>query len=190
MTAQLEEAQVKLKKADRYLKLSIIVFIVFMISATGLVSYQLYELQRGLYSQQKQSEERAQADREAAQQRLEKALTENQNQHKKTQAYVKCIANALLMPVAQRSEKVLDECGLETTAPRTTPNSIDTPAVMPTPQVQPSKPSSSQPTTSSPPDPDEPVHDQAKGTIRGLAEDATTFFKNTTTGINNLFGAR
>lgn len=190
MTVQLEEAQLKLKKADRYLKLSIIVFIVFMITATGLVSFQLYELQRGLYGQQKQSEEQAKADRAAAQQRLDKALAENQNQHKKTQAYVKCIANALLMPIAQRSEKVLDECGLETTGPGTTPQSAETPAVMPTPQVQPSKPTSNQPTTSSPPDPDEPTKGSSKGAIRGLVDDAATFFKNTTTGINNLFGAR
>jgi hypothetical protein len=115
---------------------------------------QLTNLQTGIDRQREQSEQQEKADVEEAQKRLEQALRDNERLERQTQAYVKCIAIALIMPAADRSKEVFDKCGIEAqpnASPLVAPLS---PAAMPTTQPQPKNPTSSQPTTSSPPDPD------------------------------------
>lgn len=147
---------------------------------------QLTNLQTGIDRQRAQSEQQDKADVEEAQKRLEQALEDNERLERQTQAYVKCIAIALIMPPADRSKEVFDKCGIESQSAASL-SVTQTPAAMPTTQPQPKNPGSNQPSTSSPPDPNE----QSTATPRQSpfpVDDAAQFFRDIPAGVTGLLG--
>lgn len=143
---------------------------------------QLTNLQSGIDRQREQAEQQDKADVEEAQKRLEEALKDNERLERQTQAYVKCIAIALIMPPKDLSKEVFDQCGIETQSTSAATSLSQTPAAMPTTQPQPKSPTSNQPTTSSPPDPDKQDTEP-----QGKVNATNGFFQDTRAGVSELF---
>lgn len=139
MSRQLEDAQAQLQRANRMVRVTKIVCVVYLLVVGTVLAVQQFGILQG-------QAEQAKVARDA----LQESLDDNQAQHAKTQEFVKCIANALLMPVAQRSAAIFDQCGIDAEATRESAASVS--AVVP---AEPStEQTSPQPTTSSPPDPE------------------------------------
>jgi len=148
VSRRLDLAKQKLARADTYLRVSKVVFALYMVTVTGLLTFQLYDIQRGQVEQLK-----------SAQESLDKSIGDNARQHERTQDYIKCVASALLTPLADRSAAIFDQCGLDAdkasqaSAPATTNTTVAPTA--PPPAAANTSSSTQQPTTSSPPDPEE-----------------------------------
>lgn len=155
MSLSIEQAERRLKRADRLVSIGKGLFVAYFVVVSIVLMVQLY------YVQQSQ------------QASLQKSIEDNSKQHERTQEYVKCIASALLVPLAQRSANVFDKCGI-TTSSSTSSQTGQSPShisvtstanpVSPKPADQNAAPTTPQPTTSSPPDPStpSPIHAQVK----------------------------
>lgn len=151
MSADVDKAQKKFERSDRNYRIAKHLLILYLVLITTFVAYQTYDV-RGRQAEQLKT---AQDALKAAEGSLQKSLDDNEVQHARTQEYIRCIATAILVPVAQRSDSIFDKCGIETNAPpRVTPQSTYNSAP-PTINTKPSTPQSSvpNPTASGPPDP-------------------------------------
>lgn len=156
-TFRRERAERRLIRAERALAISKGLFAVYMVAATIILMAQLYSVQQSQFEQLEQ-----------ARQALEKSLSDNEAQHRRTQDYIKCIANALLIPTALRTSELFDQCGIDaTTEAGSTVAPGATPAVLPSTSSSPTTPKPPQ-TTSEPPDPND---DRSQGgAIRTLID--------------------
>lgn len=101
----LVEAQDKFKRADHLLKVVIGILVVFFVGMFVFIAGQLYVVQNTIATNQKVN---AQGNTD----RFAKYTQENELQHEKTQQYVKCIAQTLLLPIDQRTNAVFDQCSV------------------------------------------------------------------------------
>ena len=164
MSVDLERARMRLAKADRLVSVGKFLFVAYILGVTVVLMVQLFLVQQSQIQQL-----------EATKSSLNQSIEDNAEQHARTQDYIRCVANALLTPLALRSEAVFDRCGIDAQAgvsERATTEPGHASSVAPVPQVM-TAPSSQQPTTSSPPDPDEndsdvEQQDEPEGLIRGV----------------------
>src|SRR3546814_7572977 len=87
MSRQLREAERRLRFADRLVGIGKVTLAVYLVLVTTILMFQLYSVQQ-------------------------KLIEDNAAQHEKTQSYILCIAEALLRPLATRSEALFDDCGI------------------------------------------------------------------------------
>lgn len=154
MSHALEQATRKLERANRLVRFGWTLLILYFVTITGIIVYQQF-----VVIQQQQTA-------------LEQSIKDNAEQHSRTQNYIKCIAGALLIPLAQRESDAFDKCGISATPPAQNTQSAQTSSVPSSPQALPPEPittttpASQEPTTSSPPDPD--PSEQGPATDRGV----------------------
>jgi hypothetical protein len=144
MSKAVDIAQRRLDLADKWVKASKYVFATYLVLVTALIAVQQFQIQQNQTTAYKQ-----------AQDSLNRSLADSRAQQRKTQDYVKCVANALLIPLAQRSTAVFDKCGIETTgsAAQASPAASSDPVTQTKPASSEQAPTVQQPTTSAPPDP-------------------------------------
>lgn len=150
MSVELDIAKINYERADRLVSVGKVLCLAYFFIFSVVVIAQLWIVQ----SQQQAA--------------LDKSISDNQAQHSRTQAYVRCIAATLLLPLAQRSEESFERCGVDITAPprsaeQQTPQS--TVQAVPPESSRPTAPATQEPTTSSPPPP------AAEGTQDNLVRD-------------------
>lgn len=143
MNLQLDDIQTKrMRRINRAIVLSAIGAALVYLAVLIVIVVQLFSIQE----QQKLSNEEA-----------KKNDTAN---HARTQQYIRCIADALLVPMASRDDINFDDCSNDNTDAKDNPTQSSTSgnqtAVAPTPQT-PSQSSRNEPTTSAPPDPTKPA---------------------------------
>ena len=154
------KAEVRFKRADRLYHTAVKVFFGFAFVMLVVIVSQVAALSGDFAKAQTDELKRQEVAREEARKRLDRALNETQKQQVVTQNYIRCVAVISLLPVEQRSAKMLDDCGVpgvtdpsELGQPHTTQDSAPT-AVESTPAPQQPEQSarSSTPAAGAPPD--------------------------------------
>lgn len=105
-------AEVSFKRADRLYHGAVKLFFIFAFVMLIIIIWQVAKLQGDFTSAQTAELRRQETSREDARKRLDKALAETQKQQIVTQNYIRCVAVISLLPIEQRSAKMLDECGI------------------------------------------------------------------------------
>ncbi len=164
--SSLEEAQADFDKKDKRLRIGVGVLITYAVLLLTLLAVQTFIIQSTIAENQKKNAA-------ASEEWFNRYTEDNAKQHKVTQAYIRCIAEALLVPVSERKPGAFDECGIEArqdverggsdqqsflapTSQIGTPSS-NSPVVTTTPPNNPSQPIIQSPVATAPPDPDHPL---------------------------------
>lgn len=166
--SHLEEAQTDFDKKDKRFKVAVGALIAYVVIMLSFLAVQTYITQNTIADNQARNSK-------ASEERFERYTQANEKQHLITQAYIKCIANALLVPVDEREPGAFDQCGIEAkdevnkTGGSEGTSFLELPKqskVSPQPAVTtnpanseplPENPPSQFPTNSAPPDPDSPL---------------------------------
>lgn len=146
MSEELENLKARESRANRLFEYSKFVFLMYFFGITIYFIFQFIGLNDKLQATLKQVRESQIANQESG-----------KENHAKTQAYIRCIGEAILVPVAQRDSIDFDACTVTAddndngTNKPTTPT---TPASPVTPQSN-TQSTPNIPTTSEPPDPEQ-----------------------------------
>lgn len=165
----LTEAEADYAKKDKRLRYGVGALLIYIVLLLTFVAVQTLVTQTTISKNQA-------ANADASRERFNRYTEQNEKQHEITQAYIKCIAQALLVPVEQRQPGAFDKCGVEAQksvkaaggsnsasflAPAASSKSqpVSNSSSAGTVPSNESTATSEQPTTSAPPDPNTPVLD-------------------------------
>lgn len=149
-------AEMRFKRADRLYRAAVRMFFGFSFVMLIVIIAQVATLQTDFARAQTAELKRQEVARQESRKRLDRALAETNKQQVVTQNYIRCVAVISLLPIEQRSAKMLDECGIPgVTDPDKLgqPSANRAPAATPNPSPQSSNPTANQPVaTGAPPD--------------------------------------
>lgn len=169
--SNLEAAQADFAKKDKRLRFGIGVLLTYVVVMLSFVAVMTLITQNTIKDNQA-------ANAKASEQRFARYTADNAKQHQITQAYIRCIADALLVPVSDRKPGAFDACGVEAKKSldaETSGGSEDTTFLTPTknsassspaattnppsntPPQTPQEPIVQPPVVTAPPDPDRPL---------------------------------
>ncbi len=154
--SELEAARANFKKKDRRYHVLLNLFLAYALILLTFVAIQTLVTQTTIARNQK-------SNAAASEERFRRYTEDNAVQHQKTQQYIRCIAQVLLLPIEQRTDANFDDCSTNgvydgkssgSTSQPTTGSQPTAPAAIP-PQNQPvsqTTPSSQPVAAGSPPD--------------------------------------
>lgn len=122
--------EAKFRRSKLYLLAGVILFVAYFLTTSTLTVVQLANVQASIEKQRTE-------DKKEADERLAQAIESIKNQHKKTQAYVKCVAQAMLVKDTSLREKYFNYCGIDVNVPQQTPTYIPrTEPIAPAPRAE------------------------------------------------------
>jgi len=149
MSDELQRLQEKESRAKRYFEYSKLAFLMYFFAVTIFFIFQFIQLNGQIAATLQQVRDSQIANQASG-----------KDNHARTQAYIRCIGEALLVPLAQRDQIDFDSC---TVTADDNSNGTNKPAAAPqttqavtNPVPVTSEPTTAAPTTSAPPDPERP----------------------------------
>lgn len=155
--SNLENAQADFDKKDKRLRVGLGIFITYVVLLLSFVAVETLITQTTIRDNQA-------ANAKASEERFKRYTEDNAVQHQKTQQYIRCIAQVLLLPLDQRTDEAFDKCSQDgiyngkssgsTSQPTTGSQPAATAPAQPTPQSSQPTPTSEPVAGGSPPDDD------------------------------------
>lgn len=169
------KAEVSFNRADQLYHNSVRVFFAFAFIMLIVIIVQVATLQGDFAKAQtaelKRQEVAREEAREESRKRLDRALAETEAQELVTQNYIRCVAVISLLPIEQRTAKMLDDCGIPGV---TDPSELGNPNPNQAPRATQSSPQSVQPAPNepvaagAPPDDETPARTNSRSPLSRL----------------------